>query len=252
MACAAIVGWVCGRGLPQAQAGQLMLRLGNSENVTFVGALARWDGDGNARRPVDPQAKIDAPAVTASAKRSSDDRWVFDGLPPGRYDLVILASPRIRIEGFHYPPVLDFDPFLAHTVEAREPVRGQVVREIARSRHHENRVTPLYLAGDQHQVRVLVQLLRDKPTSFDRRFGAPVATLRHEVWQYTNQYGGWVKERRTKVFDRTLMARERLRRWTWIWQPRLGGIDVAEAPVVVTYEIPRRFDREHVRGLLPY
>ena len=101
-------------------------------------------------------------------------------------------------------------------------------------------------------MRVLVQLLRDKPTSFDRRFGAPVATLRHEVWQYTNQYGGWVKERRTRVLDRTLMARERLCRWTWIWQPRLGGIDVAETPVVVTYEIPRPFDREHVRGLLPY
>ena len=71
-------------------------------------------------------------------------------------------------------------------------------------------MTPLFLAGDEKQVRILVQLVRDRETSFDGDFGAPVATVRHEVWQYTNHYGGWVKDRKTEVLDRILMAAERI------------------------------------------
>ena len=85
--------------------------------------------------------------------------------------------------------------------------REWIVKHIAGSKHYKNKVVPLFLAGDEKQVRILVQLVRDQATSFDADFGAPVATVRHEVWQYTNQYGGWVKDRRTEVLDRILMAR---------------------------------------------
>ena len=37
-----------------------------------------------------------------------------------------------------------------------------------------------------------------------------MATVRHEVWQYTYRYGGWVKDGRTKVLDRVLMAQQRV------------------------------------------
>jgi hypothetical protein len=68
-------------------------------------------------------------------------------LPPGRYDLVILAG-RVRVEGFHYPPVLQFDPFLPPTPEAPTAAREAVIADVARVRHYENKVKPLFLAGD--------------------------------------------------------------------------------------------------------
>jgi len=237
--------------LAPARTGTLTVQLRYGENVTSVGAIRRWEADGNAVRPVDPKAKIDAPAVSASGKQTSAGQWIFENLPPGNYDLVILAKPRIRIEGFRFPPVLEFDPFLDNSAKITETAREQVAREIAQSRHYENKVTPLYYAGDQRQVRVLVQLLRDRPTSYDRQYGEPVATLRHEVWQYTNHYGGWAKEKRTRVFDRIIMPKEELRRWTWIWHPKLGGIEIENIPVTLLFELPRQYDPQRVRGLLP-
>ena len=78
-----------------------------------------------------------------------------------------------------------------------------------------------------------------------------MATIRHEIWQYTNRYGGWAKEKKTKLLDRVLMPREELRRWTWIWTPQLGGVEVAAAPVTISYELPRDWDGESARVLLP-
>jgi hypothetical protein len=147
--------------------------------------------------------------------------------------------------------VLEFDPLLKHSAKIPEMPRTQVAKEIAQSRHYENKVTGLYYAGDDRQVRVLVQLLRDQPTSFDCQHGEPVATLRHEVWQYTNHYGGWVKEKRTRVLDRILMPKEKLRRWTWIWQPELGGIEIRKKPVTLSFELPLQYDPKRVQGLLP-
>ncbi len=235
-----------------AAAADLIVELKNGDNVTFVGAINRWDTDGNHRTPVDPKAKIDQPGVTAKARSDGNGRWVFDNLSSGRYDLVILADGQIRIEGFHYPPVLEFAPFMLYDKTPPQSAVEWITRDIARSRHYENKVSPLYFGGDEKQVRVFVQLLRDEPTSFDAEFGEQVATLRHEVWQYSNRYGGWAKEKRTKVFDRVLMAKRELRRWTWIWEPKLGGVELGDQPVTLSYELPRTIDAKTSRGLLPY
>ena len=177
---------------------------------------------------------------------------MFRDLPAGRYDLVILAGEKTRVEGFRYPPISEFDPFLAADAKAPEDeTREWIVKHIAGSQHYENKVEPLFLAGDEKQVRILVQLVRDKPTSFDADFGAPVATVRHEVWQYTNNYGGWVKDRRTEVLDRILLARSELQRWTWVWEPRLGGIEVGTKPVTITYELPEKFNPHDAKGWFP-
>jgi hypothetical protein len=229
-----------------APAGELNVDLGDSKEVTFVGALARWNEDGKARAAVDPKARIDRPDAIR-ARRADGNRWVFHNLPPGRYDLVLLAG-RVRVEGFHYPPVLDFDPFLAPTADAPEEAREKIAKHIAQSQHYENEVAPLYMAGDAKQVRVLVQLVRAQETSYDAEYGTPVATIRHEVWQYTFRYGGWVKEKSTRVLDRILLPRAELRRWTWVWEPRLGGVEVADKAVTVTYRLPARFDPTMARG----
>lgn len=236
---------------PMSRGGELTVDLGPSEGITFVGAIDRWDADGNQRRPVDPKARIEAPTVDAQAVQKAGSLYVFHDLPAGRYDLVILAEGQVRIEGFHYPPVLEFDEFLPSDSSVSPDAEKWIAADIAGSKHYENKVASLYMGGDEKQVRILVQLLRDKATSFDAEFGAPVATLRHEVWQYTNRYGGWVKEKKTKVLDRVIAARDSLRRWTWVWEPTLGGLEIGSMPVRVTYELPRRFDADASRGLLP-
>lgn len=249
------LGLVCALGfpvVPATQAGELTVVLENGQNVVRVGAFNRWDRDGNRRVPVDPKAKIDAPRCAATATQVRPGRWIFSKLPPDTYDLVILRRDRVRIEGFHYPPVLEFDEFLKHDGQVTAEIKERIEADIAQSRHYENKVTPLYMSGSDEFVRVFVQLLRDKPTSYDAQYGEPVATLRHEVWQFTNNYGGWVKEKRTRVFDRVLTGKAELRQWTWVWVPKLGGIEVEQDDTVLRYSIPKQWNPERGRGLLPY
>ncbi|MEE8451008.1 MAG: hypothetical protein V3R99_03805 [Thermoguttaceae bacterium] len=221
-------------GADIAPAADLTLELGNSDGVTLVGALNRWDRDGNLRRPVNPKAKIDSPGLDAVAKHAGGNRWVFDNLPPGRYDLLILAKGPMRIEGWQYAPVLEFDPFLSPDAKVDPAVRRRITEKIAASPHYENRVEPLHMAGDRQTVRVLMRLIRDKPTSYKPGLG----TIRHEIWQFTYRYGGWAKEKRTRVMDRHLLPVSELQRWTWKWDPRLGGIEVKAMPMNIKYDLP--------------
>lgn len=221
--------------LRSASAGDLGLQLVGDQvdRVTFVGAYRRWDRDGNPRRQVDPNAKIDRPQVDAVAKSQGGGKWVFRDLPAGRYDLVVLRDDRTRIEGWHYPPVVDFDPFFPPEVTLEdETVEAWIRNDIEQSRHYENIVKPLYLGGDDQVVRALVMLLRDQPTSYEGTMPG-AATLRFEVWQYDNQYGGWSKNKQTRVLHRVIMPRSELRKWTWLWHPGLGNIEVGLGPLAL-------------------
>jgi hypothetical protein len=234
-----------------ATAGRLTVKLGEAQGVTSVGAVQRWDEDGNHRRLPDPKARIDAPAVDANAVDTGGGRWLFQKLPPGKYDLVVLAKDRRRIEGFQYVPVKEFDPFFPQIAAVEPEARQFIIADMKKSPHYENRVEPLYLAGDKKAVRVLVMLIRDKPTSYEGDLPG-AATIRHEVWQYSWNYGGWQKEKRTKVLDRVILHRDELRKWTWLWDPKLGGIDVGERPMTIEYGLPRPSGEKKLKGLYPY
>ena len=93
-------------------------------------------------------------------------------------------------------------------------------------------------------------LIRDKATSFEADFPG-AATIRHEIWQYSWNYGGWEKERRTRILDRSLLHRDELRKWTWLWDPKLGGIEVGAEPASIKYQLPSPADRR-LKGLYPY
>jgi len=234
-----------------AQAAQLAVEIAGGENVALVGALQRWDADGNPTRKVNPKAKIDAPEVDATAVRQASGRWVFKNLKPAKYDLVILARTRVRIEGWEYAPVLEFDPFFPPTATvADEDVRSQIIDHIRKSPQYENKVEPLYLGGDDKAVRVLMMLIRDKPTSYEADFPG-AATLRFEIWQYSYQYGGWAKEKRTRVMHRVILHRDELRKWTWLWDPKLGAIEVGGAAKTIHYTMPDPAEKK-LRGLYPY
>lgn len=254
------LGWICGGVLwcflvlhaERIFAGKLTLEIsGPVEEVEFVGAFQRWDEDGNLRRPVNPKAKIDVPEVDAVAKRAGSNVWVFENLPPGRYELLIMLRGKKRIEGWTYAPVLEFDPFLPPTAKVEdEDDRAWIEKDIHNSRHYENKVIPLAMGGDDKLVRVLMMLLRDLPTSYEGEMPG-AATLRFEIWQYTWRYGGWVKERRTRVFHRIIMPRDQLRQWTWVWDARLGDVRVGNTPVTLKYVLPDLTTRT-LPGLYPY
>jgi hypothetical protein len=238
-----------GSGLA-ARAAKLTVDLGDAQGVALVGAFARWDIDGNHRRKVNPKAKIDVPEVDATARSAGNGKWVFENLEKGQYDLVIMAAGRTRIEGFTYVPVLEFDPFFPPDAEAADEVRKFITEDIRKSRHYENKVEPLYMGGDDKTVRVLVMLIRDKPTSYEGTMPG-AATMRFEVWQYDWQYGGWVKNKRTKVLHRVILTRGELRQWTWLWDPKLGGIEMDGTSKSIRYEMPARSDSK-LNGLRPY
>lgn len=233
-----------------AAAAKLTVELGNARAATSVGTVRRWDADGNHRRRPNPKAKIDTPRLDAKAVNVDAGRWVFSNLPPGKYDLVILAKDRVRVDGFCYPPVRDFDPFLRSDATADEETRKLIFGMIKKSRHYENKVEPLYLGGDKKEVRALVMLIRDKPTSYESEFPG-AATVRHEIWQYSWRYGGWLKEKRTKVLDRVILHRDELRKWTWLWAPELGGIDVKDQPITIEFDMPVAPQRR-LKGLYPH
>ena len=236
--------------LSNARAAKLTVDLGDVEGVTFVGAFNRWDMDGNHRRPVNPKAKIDAPEVDAIATRTGENQWVFEDLEKGTYDLIIMGPGQVRIEGWTYAPVLEFDPFLPPDATVDEEVREWIDKDIRNSRHYENKVVPLHFGGDDKVARTLVMLIRDKPTSYESQMPG-AATMRFEIWQYAWKYGGWVKDRRTKVLHRVILPRGELRRWTWVWDPQLGGIEVKNNPVTVDYQAPKLSERK-LKGLYPY
>ncbi|MFH1266987.1 MAG: hypothetical protein ABIK89_14765 [Planctomycetota bacterium] len=237
-------------GPPAARAAKVTVDLGDMQGVTSVGAFDRWDIDGNHRRPVNPKAKIDAPEVDAVATRTGENKWVFKDLKPGKYDLVIMGPGKVRIEGWTFAPVLEFDPFFPPEATVDDEVRDEIDDHIRKSRHYENKVAPLHFGGDEKAARILVMLIRDKPTSYESEMPG-AATMRFEVWQYTWKYGGWVKEKRTKVLHRVILPRGDLRQWTWVWDPQLGGIEVKDSPVTVEYEPPELSDRK-LQGLYPY
>ncbi len=234
-----------------AHAATLTIKIANGQGVSLVGALQRWDQDGNPTKPVNPKAKIDSPEVDATATKTGPDTWQFKDLKPGTYDLVILGSGRLRIEGFTYPPVLEFDPFFPGTATVNEEQREFIEDDIRQSKHYENKVVPLAMGGEEKVVRVLVMLIRDKVTSYESDFPG-AATIRHEIWQYTWAYGGWKKEKRTRVIDRSILHRDELRQWTWLWDAKLGGIEVGKEPVELQYTIPASLADKPLPGLYPY
>jgi hypothetical protein len=232
------------------RAADFSVELKNGENVTAVGFIERFDKDGNLRKTPDEKAKIDSPKFDATAERAGSDHWVFKNLPAGKYDLVLLLKDRVRIEGFQFAPVKEFDPFLSPDAAPEDDARDFILDDIKKSQHYENKVEPLYLSGDKKTARILVQLIRDKPTSYESEMPG-AATMRHEIWQYTWNYGGWQKEKRTKVLDRVLLPRDELRKWTWLWDVKLGGLEMKDKPAELKYEIPKKMKESKLKGLLP-
>jgi hypothetical protein len=234
--------------LSPLQAADLTLELKNADDVAKVGVIQRFDNDGNLRKAIDEKAKIDAPKFDAEAERVGTGKWVFKKLSPGKYDFVLLLKDNRRIEGFQFAPVKEFDPFIASDAAPEDDAKDFILDDIKKSKHYENKVEPLYLAGDKKTVRILVQLVRDKPTSYEADSPGAV-TLRHELWQYSWNHGGWQKEKRTVVLDRILLPRDDLKKQAWLWDAKLGGLEMKDKPGELKYELPKIWKETKLKGL---
>lgn len=261
-------------------AGGLTIQLrGEYDDVTFVGAVYRWDADGlpkqadGSARVAKERAeapKINEPWTDFRAVNKGNGKWVIESMLPGIYDLIIIkGGTKQRFEGWRYAPVLDFEEFFPPDAEVlcdqdkdgkKETVKDEESRKwvdktIRESKHYENKVIPLYIGGSYKkgqirpkQIRALVMLLRDIQTTLDQNS----ATMRFEIWQFEDRSGGYVKQKRTHVLHRIIMPRDELRQWVWLWDPVLGNISIGKSEqTTIEYKIPDPADTT-LQGLLPY
>ena len=253
---------------------------GDAGDISFVGAIYRWDPDGlpkkadGSARVAQERAeapKIEDPWVDYRAVHQGGGKWVIDSMPAGNYDLIVIKNgKKQRFEGWRYAPPLDFDPFFPpdakvirdkeedgvhkEQVEDTESLKF-VDKQIRESKHYENKVIPLYFGGSYKkgqirpkQIRVLVMLIRDEGTTLD----GGSATMRFEIWQFEDRAGGYVKQKRTHVMHRLIMDRDLLRQWTWLWDPALGDIKIEKSgTTTVKYTIPDPVQTK-LEGLRPY
>ena len=47
---------------------------------------------------------------------------------------------------------------------------------------------------------------------------------------------------------RVILHRDELRKWTWLWDPKLGGLEVKQSPLSIQYRDPRGLDGEEAQG----
>jgi hypothetical protein len=113
----------------------------------------------------------------------------------------------------------------------------------------ENRKRVLDLDGTGERARVLVEKIRDLPTSLP--VPEPTAFWRVEIFHFRKYYGGWSKEKYTVIVRRKAPVRE-FRTYRWMFEKRLGGIAVTADAVtaVPAYEVPAALDP--ARGRVPY
>jgi len=263
--------------------GTILGQITPAEKVTKVGAFSRTER-------INPKEKLTEPEVRWTAKVDKKGNFQITGLPEGTYDLVIMTTGGVRIEGYHLKlaraneevadgmadkfeneDAPDPDDLAEDEVELdehgniipKDPDKnrkipadvGKIVTEhIRKMVLYENKHRPLDMIGDKKQAAVLMELIRDRKTSYDgdNPYGGPIATLRYELWTFTNWYGGWTRDRQVKVLHRVIMARNAFRKQTWMWESSLGGLVVKKDGKVpkVTYKIPDKPDPK--KGLVPY
>ena len=249
--------------------------------LAFIGAL-------DHKGKINPKAKMDKPETPFVGTIEENGAFRIERLPYGTYDLVLLTKDARRFEGFHLelsrkfeevanvadqyedededPDALDEDEEDMEAPEGESkkgakkkgkpgisPEMEKLIRkQISKMRTYENKKRAIAMIGNKKRATVLMMLLRDKATTYDGDFGAPVATLRWEIWTWTNWYGGWTKDRDPKLLHRVIMDSRKLRTRAWIWDRALGGVRVkeGEATAPILYTVPKQYTEAD--GLVPY
>jgi hypothetical protein len=142
-------------------------------------------------------------------------------VPEGTYDLHFELRDGTKLEGadMRVQSGSDAKPL---TEKDLSGIRARVDR----IRSFENERHILEIAGAGTSARAIMKLVRTKPTSYDRKFGEPIAIFRWELWEFKKQTGSWLRDRTVRVLRRFLIAKRTMNEMTWEFSGRIGGIDV--------------------------
>jgi len=210
-----------------AKTGSISGVIENPQKCTGVAALARGTGD---------PRKI---KVLRGRYDPATGRFHIGNLDPGTYDLRVYV-PGGWIDGANLR--------LEDRQRTGKPLAEDDIKEILdKIANFPDRfvdiIRPLAIAGTDRHAKVLVEKIRY------RQFhsGKPGERVwRVEIWNYTNHYGGWVKDqhgwlvlsRIRAPFGRT--TAEYLRNLLWLFDPALGGIRVEKDRAITDfrYRVP--------------
>lgn len=184
---------------------------------------------------IDRNVKV--PMIAKEVPVREHEGRVLDGgsryevdVPPGTFDLHFETTGGLKIEGAD----------LRMEVAGDAPLKGRdidsITERVLKMRTFEDRKSVLAVEGAGKHAKALVKLVRTKPTSYDGKFGEPVAVFRWEVWTFRKYTGSWVKERKYRVLRRFMVAKRKMHELRWEFRPELGGIDV-EAGATVTRDV---------------
>jgi len=134
--------------------------------------------------------------------------------------------------------------------EMTEKDRQWLVDWVNHLRIFENKKRVLDLGGTGDRARVLVEKLRDEPTTLPTQ--EPTAFWRIEILDFRKYYGGWSSEKDYTVVVREQVPIRKFRTYRWMFEKRLGGVRVAADGVsaVPDYEVPDKLDP--ARGRVPF
>jgi hypothetical protein len=142
-------------------------------------------------------------------------------VPSGTYDLHFELEEGLKIDGadLRVSAAEDAPPL-------RQRDRDAITKRILAMRLFENEKHVLAIDGAGERAKVLVKLVRTNPTSYDRKYGEPIAIFRWEVWNFRKRTGSWVRERKCQVLRRFLVPKKKMDELKWDFLPALGGVDV--------------------------
>ena len=215
-------------GRAAAENGSLILRL---EGKTQVRAAEAVDRSGRQRFPGAPDAE--------------GSTWEFMQLPAGLYD-VVLSTPLGTVEGVRMT-IVDMlgrveEPGGEHgtlSARSRRTIEAKVA-DLFGNKMFEDQGRQLAISGHGTEARVLVEKIRDRPTSLSST--EPLVFWRVEVWPFHYQYGGWIKGKYEVVVRRKL-TRAQFMKLRWMFEPALGGVRVkAGERTELRYEVPESLD----------
>lgn len=126
-------------------------------------------------------------------------------------------------------------------VQLSEADRDKLVEWVDNVKAFENKRRVLFVRGNDASAKVLVELIRDEPTTLAAR--ESTVFWRVEVWSFRKLHGGWEKTD-SDVIDREKLTERDFRKLNWIFDPRLGGFEVPEKgrATVPEYKVPGKLD----------
>jgi hypothetical protein len=181
--------------------------------------------------------------VPATRVEGAADKWVLEKLKPGRYDLLV-ETRRGKFEGYALVPEEESEKKIS------DKDRAKIADIFKHVKTFEDQKRILDLGGNGRQAVALVELLRTRKTTYDRKM--PGACIwRVEYWQFDKLYGAWTKGD-SKVLRRFMAPKREFAGWNWNFVPELGGIKLAPGEKrTLSWKIPRKFDPARGRAAAP-